>query len=88
MARVPQRPVFLERNSYRQRRLRDVARVMPVLGIVLWLLPLAWRGTETGTAATLTYIFAVWLVLIALSAVVSTKILPGGDKGQADQETR
>ncbi|WP_235851876.1 hypothetical protein [Litorivita pollutaquae] len=35
-------PVFLERKTYRARRLMDGARVLPVLGMVLFLLPALW----------------------------------------------
>lgn len=74
MARPPQKPVFLALKSYRQRRLRDVARVLPLLGIILWLLPLLWRGDAGKTGGTLIYIFVIWSVLVILSAVVATRI--------------
>jgi lipopolysaccharide export LptBFGC system permease protein LptF len=65
--------VFLERRSYRQRRQRDAARMLPVLGIVLWFIPLLWgQGSAPATnAGALIYIFATWLVLIVLAFVVA-----------------
>ena len=84
MPRLPRKAVFLERASYRQRRLRDVARMLPLLGTVLWLLPLAWRDSDTGTSTTLIYIFGVWFLLIVLSALVSHALRPDGDGDGAD----
>ncbi|WP_102107148.1 hypothetical protein [Oceaniglobus roseus] len=38
----PREPVFLERQTYRRRRLMDAARVLPVLGAVLFMVPMLW----------------------------------------------
>ena len=38
MGRRPE-PVFLERQSYRRRRLGDAAKFLPFVGLVLFLLP-------------------------------------------------
>lgn len=68
--------LFLERQSYRRRRLVDVARLLPLLGVWLLLLPLLWPGSDRAAVASgqvapmpmsaaITYIFAVWAVLIA-----------------------
>lgn len=68
-------PIFLERASYRQRRLRDAARLLPFLGLVLWAIPLLWSG-ETGeapsSASAVVYIFGIWVLLIALTAAVAS----------------
>ncbi|MBR2658212.1 hypothetical protein [Yoonia sp.] len=67
-------PVFLERANYRQRRLGDAARFLPLLGTVLWLIPLLWTrdGPEApSNAGTITYIFVIWVVLIGLAALLS-----------------
>lgn len=37
-------PLFLARADYRRRRLRDAARLLPVVGALLMLLPLLWQG--------------------------------------------
>jgi len=67
-------PVFLERASYRQRRVRDAARLVPALGIILWVIPLSWThatpDAPTSTYAII-YIFGVWVVLIVLTAFLS-----------------
>lgn len=64
--------VFLERQSYRRRRLMDALRLLPVLGVMLWMFPLFWPpAPEPGTAepvpmsTAVLYVFAVWLLLIA-----------------------
>ena len=70
-------PVFLERRSYRQRRVRDMARILPVLGLILWLIPLMWQeGSDdaVGNASAMQYIFGVWVLLILLAFVISRRI--------------
>lgn len=59
--------LFLERKGYRQRRVRDLARLMPFLGALLWGVPILWAPPgEYGivTSRAILYIFAVWLLLI------------------------
>lgn len=63
-----------ERDSYRQRRIRDGARVLPVFGVILMILPLLWPRGETGqslTSSALVYIFVVWIGLIGLAALLA-----------------
>jgi len=74
VARRPTRPVFLGQARYRQRRLRDAARLLPVLGVVLWMIPLLWpRGPGGGTlnSDALIYMFAVWIALIVTALLMS-----------------
>lgn len=62
-------PIFLERRSYRRRRLWDAVRMLPFLGAVLWMVPLMWPmpdgadGQGVSTSSALLYIFAVWVFL-------------------------
>lgn len=76
MSRKPTPSVFLQRASYRQRRLRDAARLVPFLGIVLLAIPLTWPAAggaqEPIGSAGLLYIFGVWALLIILTAVLSS----------------
>jgi hypothetical protein len=77
MSRPPQSPVFLERASYKQRRVKDAARLLPVLGIVLWGIPLLWQSDSTentSNADALIYVFGVWVLLIGLSALIIQKM--------------
>lgn len=83
MARRPAPPVFVPRQNYRQRRLRDAIRVLPALGLVLWLLPLAWAPGSVGNGAALIHIFAVWAALVAAALAVSLRLRPGaGDRAE------
>lgn len=69
-------PVFVGRESYRVRRWRDAARLLPVLGLALWLVPLLWPAGETRNGAILVYIFAVWAGLIAAAAIIAPRAQP------------
>jgi Cu/Ag efflux pump CusA len=78
------RPVFLGRQSYRRRRLRDAAQLLPVLGSALWLIPLLWptgvgEGVLNSTA--LLYVFGVWIGLILCALVLSLLLDRGGEGG-------
>ena len=62
---------FLERQSYRRRRLIDTIRMVPVLGAVLWAVPLLWptpeeEGGSVASSDAIIYIFLVWLALVLL----------------------
>jgi len=76
------RSQFLERKTYRRARLEDAARLLPVLGLFLFLGPIAIQSTETGfgggLARWLMFFMAVWLVLILLAALVSRALRRGG----------
>lgn len=84
--RRPKRPLFLARAPYRRRRLRDAARLLPVLGMFLLLLPLLWTP-DAGVAlrsGDVIYFFGVWFTLICLAAAFAPG-LRGGD-GTDDEE--
>ena len=72
MARDPS-PVFLERGSYRRRRVMDAVRLVVVLGAGLWMVPLLWpTANDPGVPAVsmsdaLFFVFGVWVFLIAVS---------------------
>lgn len=74
--------LFLERKSYRQRRVRDAARLMPFLGALLWGVPVLWAppgpyGISTSKA--MLYIFGVWLGLVVISLALSRWLEPDAD---------
>lgn len=69
----PVTPVFLARAAYRLRRATDAARILPVLGVVLFLLPMAWTGAATSRGVL--YLFGVWLGLIVLAAILSRVLI-------------
>ena len=62
-------PVFLERKSYRQRRLMDAVRLLPLLGLALWMVPLLWAVPDEAAevmpiAAALRYVFGIWILMV------------------------
>ncbi len=73
----PPRQLFLERQTYRRRRMMDAARLLPLLGAALLAVPLLWpqpapeSGGEGGVAmsAAIAYVFTVWAGLIGLSVL-------------------
>jgi peptidoglycan/LPS O-acetylase OafA/YrhL len=75
--RRPRQPLFLARATYRRRRLRDAARLLPVVGVFLLVLPLFWP--EGGAGRAVIFVFVVWALLIALAALLA----PGLDQPEA-----
>jgi hypothetical protein len=93
--RAPAPPAFLARASYRRRRIIDAARLLPVLGLFLFMLPILWRPAETpepDTARGGLYLFAVWFGLIVaafvLARVLSRAAPPGGEDAPPDEGPR
>ncbi len=79
--------LYLARRSYRRRRLIDAARLLPLMGVVLFLLPLLWapaEAPETATARQGLYVLAVWFALV-VAALVLARRLPRGDDGRDDE---
>jgi LPXTG-motif cell wall-anchored protein len=65
---MPKEHLFLERRSYRMRRMMDAVRLLPVLGLCLWLVPMMWpvadpEGGGIATSTALQYIFGIWILL-------------------------
>ncbi|MDP0925896.1 MULTISPECIES: hypothetical protein [Paracoccus] len=61
---MPERPLFLERASFRRRRLGDAARVLPVLAAIAMLLPVWWLPKAFSFATGMLALFGFWAVLI------------------------
>ncbi|SFT59879.1 hypothetical protein [Sedimentitalea nanhaiensis] len=72
--------VFLERQSYRRRRLMDAARLLPLFGVLLFTLPLLWSVPSPGKDAAdasqtvpmsdaIIYVFLAWSALIVIVAL-------------------
>ena len=77
------RPLFLAQRGYRQRRVIDAARLLPVCGAFLLLVPVLWDvggSAAPGDAATprlaerAVYIFSVWGLLILAAAVLGRRL--------------
>jgi hypothetical protein len=81
-------PLFLARASYRKRRLRDAARLLPVVGLVLLLLPLLWTPVAELRLSSVDalYFFGVWLILIGLAAGLAPGLSRGDATGEEDED--
>lgn len=88
MAQSPRgTPLFLRPASYRRRRRRDAARLLPVVGLFLILLPVLWAPQDTfrrDTAPDGIYLFVVWAVLIGLAMGISRSLSAPGDVDDPD----
>lgn len=88
MSDTPPPVAFLREGSYRRRRLGDALRLLPVVGAVLFLVPLLWSGgVGTGgvtTARALIYIFSTWAALIALCVALTLRLGRGATPGPDD----
>jgi hypothetical protein len=75
------KPLFLGRKGYRARRLRDAARLLPLLGLALLLLPVMWAPSLRALIGDAMYIFAVWLGLIVAAGLLGRGLTrdDGGD---------
>ncbi len=65
----------------------DAARLLPVLGIFLILMPILWRPAATpepDTASGGLYLFAVWILLIACAFVLARRLSRTERDGEED----
>ncbi|MCP3971616.1 MAG: hypothetical protein GY717_15125 [Rhodobacteraceae bacterium] len=86
----PNGSVFVERRTYRRRRMMDAARLLPILGALLFLVPIFWTGNAEAPATTargVIYVFAIWAGLIVVSARLSRWLTPKGGE-DADWDRR
>ncbi|ETW11736.1 hypothetical protein ATO8_15853 [Roseivivax marinus] len=83
-------PIFLERRSYRRRRVRDAARLLPVLGLLGWTVPLLWPlgAAAPRVSSALVYLFVVWAVLVAAGAALSVLLARGEVEEDRDRAAR
>lgn len=85
---VPRPPAFLVRSSYRRRRVIDAARLLPVVGLFLFMLPILWHPAESpepDTARGGLYLFAAWFGLI-VAAFALSRVLSRGEPPAAAGE--
>ena len=69
----PDQPIFLERESYRRWRIGDAAKLVPVVGIVIFLMPVLWAGNGS-TSGGLLFLFGGWAILILVIAILSRRL--------------
>ncbi|MEO1397785.1 MAG: hypothetical protein AAFU56_02820 [Pseudomonadota bacterium] len=82
---VAPKPLFLERESYRYRRLMDAARLLPLIATALVLVPIFWTSKH-GTGYGLIYIFFIWFGAILAAFVLSRRLLAPLRKGAREPE--
>lgn len=77
---APKDPLFVERRTYRRRRMADAVRLLPFLGASLLLIPILWigapEGRGIGTATAMLYVFGVWIGLAGLALACSLRLRP------------
>ena len=87
-----QQPLFLARQTYRNRRLADAARVVPIVSAFLFMLPLLWtgRGAETGSTGTAgLWLFLAWFLLILVTGALSGRLRKlDQDRARTEEATR
>lgn len=77
-------PVFLERKTYRARRMMDGARLLPLLGVALFMVPALWPksaviappapdsfAAPVTTSGAMLYVFGLWGFLTLAAAVMA-----------------
>lgn len=76
--KAPSRQLFLAHRHYRQRRMMDAARLLPLLGFFLFVLPVVWASYGEGvrTAPAGLYLFGIWFGLIALAFGLAWGLAP------------
>jgi hypothetical protein len=82
-------PLFLKRQSYRRRRLRDLSRLLPVIGAVLLLLPILWSPGTTArpdTAQDGIFLFVVWTGLVLVAALLAPAVGTTADVDEAEDD--
>ena len=82
--RRPVEPLFLARESYRRRRLGDAAKLVPIVGLILFLLPLLWAASAR-TGGGIVYIFVIWAALIVLIGFISKRLILAEKEAEAEQ---
>jgi hypothetical protein len=82
-------PLFVERQTYRRRRLLDAARILPVAGMVALLLPVLWsQSGQTSTANEALYLFGLWFLLILAARLLSRPLREEVERDAAQGPTR
>ncbi len=85
---IKQAPAFLERHTYRKRRIMDAARLLPILGVFLLCMPLLWpvdAENAPSTSRAIIYVFGVWLLLIGAALGLASRLKEGDGPVQPGQ---
>jgi hypothetical protein len=79
---MPKTRLFLERRSYRRRRMMDAVRILPLLCTVLWLVvPTMWPNssevasdTQTSLSSAIWYLVVIWALAITATFALWRRI--------------
>ena len=85
----PRRPTFLARIPYRRRRLRDAARLLPVFGGFLMILPVLWSSPSAElrvTSGDVVYFFLIWTLLVLVAAGFAPGLSASEDAGDEEDD--
>ena len=76
--------LFVERQTYRRRRIQDAARFLPVLAIVLMMVPLLWTQGPDGVtmSGAIRYLFTLWAVLVGVALLLSFHLRDDREQAQ------
>ncbi|MDO5612824.1 MAG: hypothetical protein Q4G14_06210 [Paracoccus sp. (in: a-proteobacteria)] len=72
---MPEGPLFLENTAYRRRRLRDAARVLPVLAFLAVILPVWLIPGSASFAGGTIWFFVLWAALVAAIALLHRALI-------------
>ncbi len=80
--------IFVQQHTYRRRRIADAARLLPILGVILFMVPLLWINgeSETRTTTTMIYVFGVWAGLAIVAAILARRLGPLKDGTEGDSD--
>lgn len=65
---------FLDRSTYRLRRLRDAIRLLPLLGTGLFLLPMIGGAGALSSGSVMIFLFLAWGGMILAAALIGAAL--------------
>ena len=68
------RPIFLERGAYRRRRLKDAARLLPIVTLILRLGPVWLAPAPLSGAGGPVGLFSLWLAVVIASRLLHRRL--------------
>ena len=69
---IRRRPLFLDKTHYKRSRAIDAARILPIAGFVLLLLPILWTGNDSiGIMQAALFLFGLWALMIVAALLLS-----------------
>lgn len=73
--------IFVQQRTYKRRRMADAARLLPIVGGILFMIPLLWiHAGSMSTARVMIYLFVIWAGLAGVAGVLSHRLGPEEDQ--------